>query len=187
VNGQGQVELVLQTGPFRVLWPPVSQKEFWGERHCSNRCRTNHETARHSNYVARNKAHVSHYALERRRRIWGTSNPRIAQVAEDLAFSTILPRLGFTDLYFVSRRRRLEPFDIIGSKDGERVLVDATTGVGKSGPAYRSAVSLCDALRMKRYVLFVKPDLNHYALKLSSGEHGLHCSAKDLVAIGNQI
>ena len=124
------------------------------------------------------------YVKARKARVWGESGPELAKRAEELAVEKILPQLGFSDLYHASKVRRFVPFDIVGTLDGERVLVDVTTAIGKSGPMYMSAAGFAEALRMKLYVLFVKPDLSHCAQKLASMEHGLHCSLKDLVAVG---
>ncbi len=156
----------------------------WPAKHCSKGCLTKHNTERHRRYVARNRERWNEYANARRHRIWGASSPAIAKRAEMLAFSGILPNLGFTELYDVTSIRRIFPFDVIGTYGGERVVVDVTTSVGKSGPAYKSAIGLIDALRLKLFVLFVKPDLSAYALKPANGVHGLHCSQRDLVAIG---
>ncbi|MDV3243695.1 MAG: hypothetical protein LYZ66_00810 [Nitrososphaerales archaeon] len=155
----------------------------WSERYCSPKCRTEGNTAMHGRYVSKNRQHVRQYAYSRRHGIWGKSNFEIGRQAEKLAFETILPRIGFTDLYDVTQVRTSIPFDFVATLRGERVLIDVTTCIGKSGRLQRSAASLANALRMKYYTLFVKPNLAAYALKLTPENRGVFCGVKDLIAI----
>lgn len=92
----------------------------------------------------------------------------------------ILPKIGFTDLANIAALRRLVPFDIVGTLGGERVLVDVTTGCYKGGKYLESAISFAGALRMKLFILFVKPDLRQFALKPALAGHGVYCSFRDL-------
>ena len=118
--------------------------------------------------------------MARKRAVWGASSPEIARTAEILAATKILPRIGFTDLVYVAAMRRLVPFDIVGTLDSQRTLIDVTTGWWKGGRYLESAISLAEALRMKIFILFVKPDLRHFALKLAEKGGGVYCSLKDL-------
>ena len=94
-----------------------------------------------------------------------------------------MPRLGFSNIYDVTAIRRFVPFDFVATHPGgERVLVDVTTGMVKSGQYHRSALSLANALRMRLFVLFVKPDLSSYCIRDST--KGFHMSVKELVPIG---
>lgn len=150
---------------------------------CSEACKRKNNTAMHRRYVENNRARVNESARRWKIRNWGASDAEIAKRAEQLAFERILPKLGFTDIYDVTAVRRYVPFDFVATNpDGERVLIDVTTGMTKSGHYHRSGVSLVNALRMRLYVLFVKPDLSSYSLRDST--KGFHMSVKELVPIG---
>jgi hypothetical protein len=126
---------------------------------------------------------VREHARPRRLRLWGASSPETARKAEELAFNAILPKIGFTEVLDATRIRRSIPFDF-ATYEGERVLIDVTTGISKSNQHHRSALSLASALRMGLYILFVKPDLTAYALKLGTRQPGPSCSPKELMPIG---
>ncbi len=79
-----------------------------------------------------------------------------------------MPGLGFTELYDVTKFRRFVPFDFVATYRGERVLVDVTTGVTKSGPNLKSANRLATALRMKLFLVFIKPDFSAYYVRDAS-------------------
>lgn len=78
-----------------------------------------------------------------------------------MAVLTILPRLGFTEIYHLSESNRFFPFDIAATFKNGRLLVDVTTGTEKS---LRRQKVMASALRMKFVILFVKPDLKSYQL-----------------------
>ena len=150
--------------------------------YCSPECRRRANTISHSRFVAANRVHVNRYSRERRIRFWGISSPELAEKAERLAMEKILPRLGFTELYHASAIKRYVPFDLIATYQGNRVLVDVTTGVTKA-IGQNAQQSFADALRMPLYVLFVKPDFTKYQLILSSGSRTLSVQAKALITI----
>lgn len=69
--------------------------------------------------------------------------------------------MGFSEIYHLSTLNAFFPFDIVATYQEERVLVDVTTGAGKS---LRRQRGIANALRMKSFVLFIKPDLQSYYL-----------------------
>ena len=101
-------------------------------------------------------------------RVWGKSNHQIASQAELLAVSKILPQLGFSEVYHLSSVNYFFPFDIVATFRNERVLVDVTTGMGKSLKRQRI---IAGVLRMKFFVLFVKPDLKAYYLSKEDSDN----------------
>jgi len=111
--------------------------------------------------VSRNREHIRAYSKERRLRIWGESSRRIAKDAEIFAIMKIIPRLGFCEINHLSAMNRLFPFDIVATLKGERVFIDVTTSLSK---VIRRQKAIADALRMRAFVLFVKPDLKSYFL-----------------------
>lgn len=159
------------------------RKAHWGERLCSRDCSRKQHTFLHARYVERNKERIRQYAASWKYKVWGKSNKDVAKRAEEIAANGILPGLGLSRVVHVSKLRRLVPFDIVGMTNGERVLVDVTTSYCKSGPYYKTAVSLANALGMKLFVLFVKPDLSQFAMKPASKARGAYCSTRDLQAI----
>jgi len=100
----------------------------------------------------------------RKLRLWGKSTPEIAAEAEKFAVNHILPKEGFADFYHASSTDRFFPFDIIAALNGQRVLIDVTTGLSKM-IMRTGQKQLADALLMPMYVLFVKPDFSKYQLK----------------------
>ncbi len=130
-------------------------------KYCSAECRRKVNTAMHANYVSKNRKHVNAYTKERRLRIWGKSNMRIAKDAETLAITRILPQLGFRDIYHLSATNRFFPFDVVATSNNERVFIDVSTSTSK---VIRRQKEIADALRMKTFILFVKPDLTSYLL-----------------------
>jgi hypothetical protein len=136
--------------------------------YCSDICRRRNSTNQHARYVSRNRSHVRAYSLERKRRVWGTSNRSIAAAAERIAASKVLPQLGFSEIYHLSTLNSFFPFDIVATLQDERVLVDVTTGAGKS---LRRQRGIANALRMKSFVLFIKPDLESYYLTEVDSDH----------------
>jgi len=150
--------------------------------YCSPRCRRIANTASHRSYVMQNRAHMKAYIRARRLQIWGSSTKEIATKAEILAIERILPRLGFSELFHASALKRYVPFDIVASLDGKRVLIDVTTGVSKSVVANAQQL-FADALRMPMYVLFVKPDLSKYQLKLYEGSKTVQMHVADLIPV----
>lgn len=136
--------------------------------YCSDTCRRRNNTNQHARYVSRNRLHVRTYSLERKRRVWGTSNRSIAAEAERIAATKVLPQLGFSEIYHLSTLNRFFPFDIVATFQGLRVLVDVTTGAGK---ALRRQRGIANALRMKSFVLFIKPDLKSYYLTAVDSDH----------------
>jgi hypothetical protein len=113
----------------------------------------------HARYVSRNKEHVSIHIKERRLRILGKSSRQIAKEAETFAIAKILPRLGFCEINHLSAINKFFPFDIIAILNGERVFIDVTTTWSKMIRRQRAIV---DAIRMRVFILFIKPDLASY-------------------------
>ena len=87
----------------------------------------------------------------------------LADSAEQLALETVLPRLGFREIYHISKVHGFFPFDFVAShKQYEgRVLVEVTTTLTK--PLTRLQ-KIANALRMRLFVLFIRPDLKAYQL-----------------------
>ncbi|MDV3277671.1 MAG: hypothetical protein LYZ69_04300 [Nitrososphaerales archaeon] len=160
------------------------RKLDYRERFCSDSCRRKKATERHRKYTEANREHMREYEKSRRLRLWGASSPEKARKAEVLAFNTVLPKIGFAEIYDATRVRRFIPFDFAATYEGERVLIDVTTAISKSNQYHRSALSLADALRMRLYILFIKPDLAAYALKLGMRHPGPTCSPKELIPVG---
>jgi hypothetical protein len=115
----------------------------------------------HANYVSRNGKHINAYTKERTLRIWGKSSRHIAKDAETIAIMKIIPRLGFREINHLSAINRFFPFDIVATLKGERVFIDVTTSLSK---VIRRQKAIADALRMRVFILFVKPDLTSYFL-----------------------
>ena len=162
----------------KVFIATGKRKRFY----CTQACKRKSLTAQHSRYVSHNRAHINEYVKARRIRIWGESNPQIAQNAEKFAMETLLPGLGFTELYHASAINRFFPFDFIATYQGQRVLVDVTTGVSKKlVSTYQQ--SLAEALRMPIFVLFVKPDFSKYQLTLGTGLKTVQMHPAELVSI----
>jgi hypothetical protein len=115
----------------------------------------------HANYVSKNRNHVNTHTKERRLRVWGKSSRRIAKDAETFAILKIIPRLGFSEINHLSAINRFFPFDIVATLNDERVFIDVTTSLSK---VIRRQKAVADALRMRVFVLFVKPDLASYLL-----------------------
>ena len=115
----------------------------------------------HANYVSRHRKHINAYTKERRLRIWGKSSQRIAKDAEAFAIMKIIPRLGFCEINHLSAINRFFPFDIVATFKDERVFIDVTTSLSK---VIRRQKAIADALRMRVFILFVKPDLTSYFL-----------------------
>lgn len=115
----------------------------------------------HANYVSRHRKHINAYTKERRLRIWGKSSRRIAKDAETFAIMKIIPRLGFCEINHLSAINRFFPFDIVATLKDERVFIDVTTSLSK---VIRRQKTIADALRMRVFILFVKPDLTSYFL-----------------------
>lgn len=155
----------------------------WGERHCSTTCLRIHNTSRHAKYVARNQRRVRQNATSWKDRTWGRSGPQIAKRAEVIAETAILPKIGFTELINIAAFRRLVPFDIVGTLGSKRALVDVTTGNWKGGKYLKTASALADALGLPFYVLFVKPNMHHFALKPVEKGRGVYCSLDDLTVL----
>lgn len=152
-------------------------------RFCSRACKRIANTLQHREYVAKNRMHLREYARERRIHVWGESSPAVAAKAERFAIERILPKLGFSDLYHVSAFNSFVPFDIIATYHESRVLIDVTTNVSK-GTTYGYQQSFARALRMPIYVLFVKPDMTKYQLKLWAGQRKTaHMHLSELVAV----
>lgn len=101
-------------------------------------------------------------------------------MAETFALTRILPQIGFSELVHVSAFRRLVPFDIIGTFEAKRTLIDVTTCCHKGGHYLDAAISLANALGMDLLILFVKPDFKQFALKAPLEGHEAYCSNRDL-------
>jgi hypothetical protein len=140
----------------KLCGKPFTGKGPGSWRYCSKECRTKNSTAQHARCVSKNRQHANAYARERKLRIWGRSNLEIAVKAERLAARDILPLLGFSEIYHVSPIHQSFPFDIIASYQGERILLDVTTGMEESIIHQKR---IARALRMRFLILFVKPDL----------------------------
>jgi len=154
----------------------------WRSRYCSKQCKTKSETARHTRYVNNNRQHIRDYLRNWRHARWGESNAEIARKAERLALEKILPSLGFAEVYDVTRVRRFMPFDFIGTWNGERVLVDVTTSISKTGSMHRSAIEIANALGMRLLTLFVKPDLSSF--HLADSTKVTYVRFKELIPVG---
>jgi hypothetical protein len=81
--------------------------------------------------------------------------------AEIPAIMRILPKLGFRDIYHLSAGSRFFPFDVVATTNNERVFIDVSTSESK---VIRRQKEIADALRMKTFVLFVKPDSTSHLL-----------------------
>ncbi len=125
---------------------------------------------------------MKEYAKVRRIKVWGESSSEIASGAEKFAMESILPKLGFTELYHASAINSFVPFDIIATYQGHRVLIDVTTGVSKA-IAQNAQQAFAEALRMPIYVLFVKPDFTKYQLMLCDGSKTIHVHLAELVTV----
>jgi hypothetical protein len=145
--------------------------------YCSERCRTKNNTTRHAKYVSKNRSHIRAYVRERKLRTWGVSNRAIAAEAERVAAARILPRLGFSDICHLSLINSFFPFDIAANYQNERVLIDVTTAVGKS---LRRQKIIAGALKMRFFVLFVKPDLRPCYLASSVESDCVTCRLREL-------
>lgn len=161
--------VIIGTGP---------RKPFY----CSRECKLKSLAARHRFYVASHLTRVKELTKAWKERNWGESSPEIALRAEKFAMETILPKLGFTELYHASAIKRFVPFDLIATYKGQRVLIDVTTGVSKTlVKSYQQ--SFADALRMPLYYLFVKPDFSKYQLTLCQGSKTVHMHIAELIPI----
>ena len=118
---------------------------------CSEACKRQINTIRHRRHVEKNRAKVNESTRRRKLRRWGASDAETAKRAEQLTLEKIMPRLGFSDIFDATAVRRFVPADFVATHPGgERVLVDVTTGMVKSGQYHRSALSLAIALGMRR-------------------------------------
>ncbi len=150
--------------------------------YCSGPCRRQSQTARHRRYVSHNRLRLAEYVKARKLRLWGESNCEIARQAERLAVDKILPKLEFTDLFHASVVSRYFPFDVVGTHEGRRVLIDITTAVSKSLEGTNQLL-IGDALGMKVYVLFVKPDFTKYQLVPCHGSKSAQMHITELVSV----
>jgi len=113
---------------------------------------------------------------------WGSSTPEVASAAEIFAVERLLPQMGFTDFYHASAYNRFIPFDIVATCNGQRVLIDVTTGVSKA-PMQNFAFPLAEALKMPYYILFIRPDFSKYQLTRYSGGRTVQMHLSELVPI----
>ena len=106
-------------------------------------------------------------------------------MAENLAAEKILPQLGFSRLVHISAFWKLFPFDIVGTLERKKTLVDVTTCMSKSGTRLSTAAALATALGMRFFVLFIRPNLKQFALKEVEKGRGVYCSPHDLESVVN--
>lgn len=97
------------------------------------------------------------------REVWGTTEHGFRDVAkarqtarpyEIAARDTFLPREGFTEIVDMSEMSNQFFVDFIATKDGERVLVDATIKLKAYFPA---KAKLAEALGMKLFFIHIAP------------------------------
>ncbi len=115
-------------------------------------------------------------------RLRGGSNCGIVRQAERLAVDKTLPKLEFTDLFHASVVGRYFPFDVVGTHEGRRVLNDVITEVSKS-LGRTNQLLIAEALGMKVYVLFVKPDFTKYQLVPCHGSKAAQMHITELVSV----
>jgi len=150
--------------------------------YCSRACKRASMTARHRRYVSEHREQVNEYQRTRKLKNWGSSTPEVARTAEIFAVESLLPRLGFSDFYHASAHNRFIPFDVVATCDGQRVLIDVTTGVSKP-PMQNFAFPLAEALKMPYYILFIRPDFSKYQLTRYSGGRTVQMHPSELVPI----
>jgi hypothetical protein len=134
-------------------------------------------TARHRRYVSEHREQVNEYQRTRKLKNWGSSTPEVARAAEIFAVERLLPQLGFSDFYHASAHNRFVPFDVVATCNGQRVLIDVTTGVSKA-PMQNFAFPLAEALKM-----FIRPDFSKYQLTRYSGGRTVQMHLSELVPI----
>lgn len=156
---------------------PGNRKLFY----CSKVCRRKSLTKQHDRYVSLHRDHIADYTRAWKKN-WGASSPEIALKAERIAIESILPKLGFSEVYHASVVKRFIPFDLIATYGGRRVLIDVTTGISKWVRGTFQD-SLADALRMPFYVLFIKPDFSTYQLRRCEDSKSIHMHVSELVPI----
>ena len=140
-----------------------SAKGRYRRSYCSDDCRLKGKALVHRGYAQQNKEHLRAYSRQRKLRVWGISSPAIGHSAELFALQKLLPLLGFTEIVWVSPIRRFIPFDFVATLRGNRVLVDVTTTMSRSGA--RSSRELAKALRMPFLRVFIKPDFTGYTVR----------------------
>jgi hypothetical protein len=145
-----------------------------GSTYCSKLCKQKSQTASHARYVSANRAHIRQYAKDRKARFWGISDYQTGLKAESFAMEKVLPKLGFIDVYHASAAYRLFPFDFIATYEGQRVLIDVTTGMAKMA-GDKQRLSISKALMMPVYILFIKPDFSKYQLSPATAQSASRC------------
>ena len=150
---------------------------------CSDLCERARIAWWHKRYAKMNQVHLREYAKAYKLRVWGKSSPEVGLGAELLALERILPSLGFGDIFHASRAYRFSPFDFIATFEGRRTLVDVTTCNSRSGAPYRKRKQLADALGMRLFVLFVRPNMSGFVLKTATENGTVSCNQKELVKL----
>ena len=111
----------------------------------------------------------------------GTRASKVGRSFEQRALLT-LEKLGFSDVEWVSARIQSFPFDFIATKDGERVLADATVKIRCRS---HTKLWLAKSLGMRLFILHVSPaheDL-HYLQEPKTGCFGIPSSFFHSLAI----
>jgi len=151
---------------------------------CSDSCRKRKVAWWHNRYAKMNQVHLREYAKAYKLRVWGESSPEVGLRGELVALEKILPPLGFSDIFHASRAYRSSPFDFIATFEGRRTLVDVTTCNSKSGAPYKKRKQFAKALGMSLFVLFVRPNMSGFVLKVATEKDTVSCNQKELVKLG---
>ncbi len=122
-----------------------------------------------------------------RKRIWGSvwsgfrdSDNPIFRRAEEIAATSILPREGFKDIFWVSEINSKSIFDILARKNGETYAINVTTSYKKH--ANRQTVEIIEYLGLRHLILFVSPDLqSHFFRELRGGQRTSGLYNRDLL------
>lgn len=141
--------------------------------YCSEQCRIKGKALVHRMYAKENGEHLRAYEKQRRYKIWGTSNRETGNIAELFAMRRLLPSLGFTNIFHASSDRRFVPFDFVATFQGDRVLVDVTTGMRKSGGYSKTGIMVANALHMRLIRVFIKPDFTGFMVRDASEGGGI--------------
>jgi hypothetical protein len=84
----------------------------------------------------------------------------------------------FPKPYNMVQIRRFVPFDLVATYKSERVLIDGTTRRCKSGYHAKTAIEFAKALRMRLFILFIKPDFSMCHIR--DAADGYHSMLKEL-------
>ena len=95
----------------------------------------------------------------------------IGREAEQLAYETILPKEGFSDIVWLDNHHA--PFDLLATKDGKYFSIDVTASYfkdwhDKSKGNNEALAWLINHDRIHHIILFVSRDLTRYLMKEAS-------------------